>query len=154
MWNTCNTPQYNDLTSICNMCGSRGEFNWVLATTCRDICSSWGCHQMETFSALLVLCAGNSPVTVEFPAQRPVMQSFDVFFDLCLNKRLSKQSWGWWFEMPSCSLWCHCNVSEPKILQLRKVNMKHVRKKTQFLIISYSLIISQWCYYQAQNQSW
>ena len=32
------------------------------------------------------------------------------FFDLCLNKRLNKQSWGWWFEMPSCSLWCHCNA--------------------------------------------
>ena len=51
---------------------------------------------METFSALLALCAGNSPVTGEFPAQRPVTQSFDVFFDLRPNKRLSKQSWGWW----------------------------------------------------------
>ena len=28
----------------------------------------------------------------EFPAQRPVKRSFDVFFDLGLNKRLSKQS--------------------------------------------------------------
>ena len=44
---------------------------------------------METFSALLALCAGNSPVTGEFPSQRPVMRSFDVFFDLRLNKRLS-----------------------------------------------------------------
>ena len=42
--------------------------------------------------ALLALCAGNSPVTGEFPSQRPVTQSFDVFFDLRLNKRLSKQS--------------------------------------------------------------
>ena len=48
---------------------------------------------METFSALLAICAGNSPVTREFPAQRPVTQSFDVFFDLRLNKRLSKQWW-------------------------------------------------------------
>ena len=47
---------------------------------------------METFSTLLALCAGNSPVTGEFPAQRPVTQSFGVFFDLRLNKRLSKQS--------------------------------------------------------------
>ena len=45
---------------------------------------------METFSALLALCAGNSPVAGEFPAQRPVTRSFDVFFDLRLNKRLSK----------------------------------------------------------------
>ena len=37
----------------------------------------------------------HSPVTGEFPAQRPVTRSFDVFLDLRLNKRLSKQSWGW-----------------------------------------------------------
>ena len=46
---------------------------------------------METFSVLLAICGGNSPVTGEFPAQRPVTRSFDVFFDLRLNKRLSKQ---------------------------------------------------------------
>ena len=33
---------------------------------------------METFSALLAICAGNSPVTGEFPAQSLVTQSFDV----------------------------------------------------------------------------
>ena len=71
---------------------------------------SWWRHQMETFSALLALCAGNSPATGEFPAQRPVTQSFGVFFDLRLNKRLSKQWWGWWFETPSHLLWRHSNV--------------------------------------------
>ena len=45
---------------------------------------------METFSALLALCAGNSPVAGEFPALRTVTRSFDVIFDLRLNKRLSK----------------------------------------------------------------
>ena len=65
----------------------------------------WWRHQMETFSALLAICAGNSPI----PAQRPVTRSFDVFFDLRLNKRLSKQSLGWWFETPSLLLWRHCN---------------------------------------------
>ena len=69
----------------------------------------WWRHEMETFSALLALCAGNSPVTSEFPSQRQVASSFDVFFDLHLNKWLSKQSRGWWFETPSCSLWRHCN---------------------------------------------
>ena len=54
--------------------------------------------------------AGNSPVSNEFPEQRPVTRSFDVFFDPGPNQRLSKQSWGWWFETPSCPLWCHCNV--------------------------------------------
>ena len=64
---------------------------------------------METFSASLAICVGSSPVIGEFPAQRPVTRSFDVFFDLHLNKRLSKQSWGWWFETPSRPLWRHCN---------------------------------------------
>ena len=58
----------------------------------------------------LAICAGNSPVTGKFPAQRPVTHSFDVFFDLRLNKRLSKQLWGWWLEKPSRPLWRHCNV--------------------------------------------
>ena len=63
---------------------------------------------METFSVLLTLFVGKSPVTGEFPAQRTVTWSFDVFFDLRLNK-WSKQAWGWWSETPSCSLWRHCN---------------------------------------------
>ena len=41
---------------------------------------------METFSVLLGICAGKSPVTCEFPAQRPVTRSFDVFFDPRLIK--------------------------------------------------------------------
>ena len=47
------------------------------------------------------------------PAQMPVTRSFDVFFDLRLNKRLRKRSWGWWFETPWRSLWRHCNVEWP-----------------------------------------
>ena len=66
---------------------------------------------METFSALLALCAGNSPVTGECHTQRPVTRSFDVFFHLCLNKRLNKHSWGWWFEASSRPLWRHCDKS-------------------------------------------
>ena len=46
----------------------------------------------------MAICAGNSPVPGEFPAQKPVTRSFDVFFDLRLNKRLSKRSWDWWFQ--------------------------------------------------------
>ena len=75
----------------------------------RRLHKAWWRHQMETFSAWLAICAENSPVPGEFPAQRPVTRSFDVFFDLRLNKRLSKQSWGWWFETISCSLWRHRN---------------------------------------------
>ena len=70
----------------------------------------WWRHQMETFSALLAICVGNSPVPGEFPSQRQVTRNFDVFFDLRLNKLLSNQSWGWWFETPLRPLWHHDNV--------------------------------------------
>ena len=75
----------------------------------------WWRHQMEIFSASLAICAGNSPVPGEFPTQRPVTRSFDVFFDLRLNKQLSKQSWGWWFETLSGSLWRQCNAEKSYI---------------------------------------
>ena len=52
----------------------------------------------------------NSPVTDDFPSQRPVTRSFDVFFDLRPNKRSGKQSRRRWFETLSHSLWRHCNV--------------------------------------------
>ena len=71
--------------------------------------SAWWRHQMKTFYALLAICAGNSPVTGEFPSQRVVTRNFDIFFDLRLNKRLSKQSRCRWFETPSRSLWRHGN---------------------------------------------
>ena len=45
----------------------------------------WWRHQMEIFSALLAFCAVNSQVTGEFPAQRPVTRSFEVFFYLRLT---------------------------------------------------------------------
>ena len=85
-----------------------GFNSFIAQESTAGLLTTWR-HQMEAFSALLALCAGNSPVTGEFPAQRPVTRGFDVFFDLCLNKRLSKQSWGWWFQMPLRSLWRHCN---------------------------------------------
>ena len=92
------------------------RLQWVSSSTVATF--PWWRHQMETFSALLAICAGNSPVTGEFPAQRPLTRSFDVFFDLHPNKRLSKQWWGWWFESPSRPLWRHCNVSLLNLLWL------------------------------------
>ena len=70
-----------------------------------------------TFSARIMMALSNGNIcrvtgplwTGEFPSQRPVTRSFDVFFDLRLNKRLSKQSWDWWFETPSWSSWRHRN---------------------------------------------
>ena len=78
----------------------------------------WWRHQMEAFSALLAICAGNSPVTGEFPAQRPVTWSFDVFSLIYAwsNRRFSKQWWGCWFETPSHSLWRHCNAQRQAVI--------------------------------------
>ena len=88
------------------------ETRWqrFYALNCQSISHSRWRYQMGTFSPLLALCAGNSLVTGEFPSQRPVTRSFDVFFDLRLNKRLSKQSWGWWFVTQSRPLWRRSNV--------------------------------------------
>ena len=96
----------------------------------------WWRHQMETFSALLVLCAGNSLVTGEFPTQRPVTLSFDVSFDLRLNKCLSKQSRGWWFETPSRSLWRHRNDFYDLLFKWQLV-CKFGTLERNFLLISY-----------------
>ena len=63
----------------------------------------WWRHEMETFSTLQAFC-----VPGEFPAKG--LRSFDVFFDPRLNKRLSKQSWDWWFETLPCPLWHHSNA--------------------------------------------
>ena len=59
----------------------------------------------------MAICAENSPVSGEFPAQRPVTRSFDVFFDLRLIKGLIEQSWGWWFDTLSRPLWRQCNLT-------------------------------------------
>ena len=61
------------------------------------------------FFALLAICARNSPAIGEFPAQRPMTRSFDVFIDLRLNKRR-----GWWFETPWHPLWRHCDGQVPR----------------------------------------
>ena len=65
-----------------------------------ELSDTWWRHQMETFSAVLAICAGNSPVTGEFLSQRPVTQSSDIFVAMRMKKQLSKQS-HW--------LWGHCN---------------------------------------------
>ena len=70
---------------------------------------SWRRHQMEAISALLALCARNSPVTGEFPAQRPVTRSFNVFLDLRLNQQLSKQWILRCFKTPFRPLWRYCH---------------------------------------------
>ena len=102
----------------------------------------WWRHQMETFSALLAICAGNSPVPGEFPTQRPVTRSFDVYFDLSPNKVLSKYSWGWWFETLSGPLWRQSNArvnSLNCIIYQRMLCLLNIRAKriwwNQYIIL-------------------
>ena len=74
------------------------------------VTTTWWRYQTETISAILALCAGNPSVIGEFPSQRPVTRSFAVFFDMRLNKQLSKQSRRRWFETTSRSLLRQCNA--------------------------------------------
>ena len=91
---------------------------------------------------------------IKFPSQRPVTRSFDVFFDLRLNKRLSKQSWDWWFETLTRPLWRHCNenkkVADPvrwvvdyfessKIYGSPLCPSRHVTYQLCRIILSYSV---------------
>ena len=98
---------------------------YVLYTKRNTRLSHYSCwrHQIETFSALLAICAGNSPVIDEFPALRSVTRSFDFLFHLRMNKRLSKQSWGWWFKTLSRPLWRHCNGTLVADSRHRKTNL-------------------------------
>ena len=84
---------------------------WIVAGTFFPYSSSFmmTSSNWDIFRVTGHLC-GNSPVPGEFPTQRPVTRSFDVSFVLPLNKRLSKQLWGWWLETRSRPLWCHRNV--------------------------------------------
>ena len=99
---------------------------------------------METFSSLLDICAGKSQVPGEIPTQRPVTRGFHVFFDLRLNKRLSKQLWGWWFETPSRPLWCRSNGLD--------VSMQHI--STYCFIFSYQFRPNYPGLYQNQDKTW
>ena len=103
--------------------------------------TKWWRYQMETFSELLAICVGNSPITGKFPSQRPVTQSFDVFIDLHLNKRLCKPSRRRLFETPSRSLWHHCNEcsqsipdSQPKEAKMRGISSQIIKTIRSTLI--------------------
>ena len=111
----CVYPNFNSclLAKMASLaCFWKSTF-WYLVSHRKAISPTHGFCMMASpngnIFALQAICAGISPVTGEFPAQRPVTRTFDVFFNLRLNKRMSEQWWGWWFETPSRSLWHHCN---------------------------------------------
>ena len=96
----------------------------MISTRCQWFCTY---HMMTSsngnISALLAICAGNSPVP-----ERPLTWSFDVNYDLRPNKRLSKQSWGWWFENPLRLLWRHRNELVKMVSLMNIVSQFHTNQ--------------------------
>ena len=87
------------------------------------------------------------PLCGEFTGHRWILrtkarkQKFDVFFDLHMKKRLSKQSWGWWFETQLRSLWCHCNAWTACNCQNHYHLKENIKKKlSEKIITKYGLI--------------
>ena len=76
LYRTSNKLNYIELSMVTRLLKKQ------LISALAEFWKTWWRHQMETFSALLAICAGNSLVSGEFPAQRPVTRSFDVFFDV------------------------------------------------------------------------
>ena len=82
----------------------------------------------------------------------PVTRSLDVFFDLRMNKRLSKPSRRQWFETPSRSSWHHCNdiifcwVCNDSYKQAYCVNMIS-------LVISINGVLRRGCSFSTRFQS-
>ena len=87
-----------------------------MSSSCHVIChrlvklnnATYDCVLTISFWNLSCMSRCRSPVTS--PHNGPLTRSFGIFVDLHLNKQLSKQSWGWWFETSSCSVSRHCNV--------------------------------------------
>ena len=111
------TTYHNPVSGLNRLEKKPPNWSWPssLCLRCVNAFSTWPewCFMMMSSkkkSAWLGLCEGDPPLTDGFSSQRTVMQSFDAFFDLRLKKRPNKQSRRWWFETPSRSLWCHCNV--------------------------------------------
>ena len=81
LWRHCNDFTRSYDTAFCAIL----KRPLLLSEIAKTLWSTWWPHQIETFSALLAICAGISPVPGEFPAQRPVTRRFDVYFDLRLS---------------------------------------------------------------------
>ena len=106
------------ITQNCT-CPSTADSHWLAwgAET-----KSWWRHQMETFSALLAICAGNSPVPENSP-HKGQWRGALMFSLICAwIKRLSKQTWGWWLETPSLPLWRHSNVLSANVVRSTKTH--------------------------------
>ena len=101
---------------------------WYMSLNTLAWPNSWWSHQMETFSALLAICAGNLPVTGEFPAQTPVTRSFDAFFYLRLNK-------GWVNNREAGDLRRHCAHYDVIVMFCREFECSNTKFDTGAVIL-------------------
>ena len=109
-WHTI--KQITPTARVCN----KGHILNSQQTPLHDDVIKW-----KPFPRYLPFVRGIHRWPVNSPHKWPVTRSFDVFFDLRPNKRLSKQSWGWCFETPSRPLWLHCKGSYPYVLAMEQV---------------------------------
>ena len=113
--------------------GESSGYQWIPHTKASDVelwCFLWSVHEeaieqrIETqviWDAITLIM--KSKKSKSFPTQRPVTWSFDVFFDLCMKKQLSKELRCKWFEMPSHSLWSLKNLRALWFSHLNKINI-------------------------------
>ena len=107
---------------ICMLC-LKTRFHPV-ATYCGQfwLCLAWLLYRAYVRQGNIMMTSSNwnifrvtGHLCGEFTGPRwiPLTKTSDAelwcFFDLRLNKRISKQSWGWWFETQARPLWRHCN---------------------------------------------
>ena len=93
----CHVEQSNIIRITC----MTPSWTWHAMSSIQIHHIPWCHHQMEPFSALLALCGRIPLVTGAFPSQRPMTWSYNVIFDLLLDKQLSKQSKRRRYETPS-----------------------------------------------------
>ena len=121
LWHHCNENVITTLAkALLKICEKRCSFKPVLGRMMRPNLSMMTSSNGNIFHVTGHLCGEFTGLCGEFPAQRPVTRNFGVFFDLCLNKRLKKQSWGWWFETLYGSLWLKCNANNLTTLTFGK----------------------------------
>ena len=132
-------PHYRPLTAIYEASLASSQRHQYSAFTV-GVMYSWWHHQMETFSALLAICAGNSPVTGEFPVQRPVKQSFDVFF-ICawMNDWLNNREAG---DLRRYRV--HCDVTVMFIWN--SVTLDRITSITYTYSLCNALMTSKYCF--------
>ena len=126
--------------SVCTM--SMAFRNFMMTSSNADIFRVTG-HLCEEFTGLQWI-----------PRTKASDAEFDVFFDLRLNQRLSKQSWGWWFETLLCPLWRHCNVSTKYWLYIFGETVIDFVKKISKALIFHNSTEDHWSMWLEMKALW